>query len=402
MFDVKRTGAILIGVWLALVACSPGPSPASTQAPGADPPATTAPRQAATLLPEESPPFSTFGWSTDFSKHSVPYDEILSGGPPKDGIPAIDHPKFEAVAAADAWLENREPVMSFQLGNDARAYPLQILIWHEIVNDVVAGRPVVITFCPLCNTAIAFDRTLDGVVYDFGTTGKLRFSDLVMYDRQTESWWQQITGEAIVGELTGQRLALLPASIVSWADFKAAFPQGQVLSADTGFIRDYGRNPYGGYDDVNAPPFLYAGPDYSGQLPPKERVVAFTLGEVAAAYPFSVLEKLPAINDTVNGMALVVFWKPGTSSALDTASIPAGRDIGATGVFRREVNGQTLTFSPEGDNFKDAETGSTWNILGQAIAGPRIGTQLEAIVHGNHFWFSWVVFRPDTIVYQAP
>ncbi|MGH2403427.1 MAG: DUF3179 domain-containing (seleno)protein, partial [bacterium] len=190
----------------------------------------------------ESVPFNTLGWKTDFTKHSVPLSQITSGGPPKDGIPAIDKPVFETVADAGKWLKAKEPVIFFESNGDVRAYPLQILIWHEIVNDTVGGQPVTVTFCPLCNTAIAFDRRLDGRVLDFGTTGMLRFSDLVMYDRQTESWWQQITGEAIVGVLTGKQLKFLPAQIVAWETFARTFPAGKVLSRNTGHVRPYGQN----------------------------------------------------------------------------------------------------------------------------------------------------------------
>ena len=130
---------------------------------------------------------SARGWETDFSRHTVPYGEILSGGPPRDGIPPIDDPRFTTPEDASKWLGDQEPVIAFELNDDARAYPLQILTWHEIVNDVVGGVPVSATFCPLCNAAIVFDRRLDGVVYDFGTSGKLRKSDLIMWDRQTES-----------------------------------------------------------------------------------------------------------------------------------------------------------------------------------------------------------------------
>ena len=198
---------------------------------------------------------STSGWKTDFSLHSVPYSGILSGGPPRDGIPPLDDPKFTTFGDADGWLDGEEPVIAIEIDGDARAYPLQILIWHEIVNDVVGGVPVSVTFCPLCNSAIVFDRRLNGVVYDFGTSGNLRNSDLIMWDRQTESWWQQFTGQAIVGELTGRTLTFLPASIISWGDFKAANPEGEVLSRDTGFRRTYGLNPYAGYDRANNPPF---------------------------------------------------------------------------------------------------------------------------------------------------
>jgi hypothetical protein len=212
----------------------------------------SADRPAAALGPEDEPPAGAEAeFATDFAMHSVPYSEILSGGPPKDGIPAIDDPRFVRVEDADSWLEPKEPIILFQMGDDVRAYPIQIVMWHEIVNDTVGGVPVVVTFCPLCNTAIAFERTVEGRELTFGTTGRLRFSNLIMYDRQTESWWQQATGETIAGEFTGRRLDFRPASIVSWADFKSAHPDGKVLSRETGFSRSYGQNPYAGYDDVD-------------------------------------------------------------------------------------------------------------------------------------------------------
>jgi hypothetical protein len=163
---------------------------------------------------------------TDFGKRTVPLSEIESGGPPKDGIPAIDRPRFVAPAEAGRWLDPREPVIVFERGGEARAYPLQILMFHEIVNDVIGGVPVAVTFCPLCYASLVFDRRVDGVVLDFGTTGKLRKSDLVMYDRQTESWWQQFTGQGIVGRYAGTVLTQLPATIVAFDEFRRAFPRG--------------------------------------------------------------------------------------------------------------------------------------------------------------------------------
>ncbi len=327
-------------------------------------------------------------------------DEITSGGVPRDGIPPIDHPQFVAPSEADRWLADVEPVALFEMNGDARAYPLQILIWHEIVNDVVGGEPVAITFCPLCNTAIAFKRVLDGVVYDFGTTGKLRHSNLVMWDRQTQSWWQQITGEAIVGDLTGQKLTFLPASIVSWADFKTAFPQGQVLSRDTGYSRRYGFNPYIGYDDVGRSPFLFDGvPD--GRLPAMERVVAVTISDEDKAYPFSLLAKERAVEDTVGGQDIVVFWAPGTVSALGGRVIADSRDVGAAAVFDPHLEGRRLGFMFDNVAIRDLETGSTWNILGQAVDGPLAGKQLTPVIHANHFWFAWAAFKPGTAVYQG-
>jgi hypothetical protein len=237
-------------------------------------------------------------------------------------------------------------------------------------------------------------------VLDFGTTGNLRHSDLVMWDRQTESWWQQITGEAIVGELTGQRLQALPAPIVAFGDFKTAHTKGQVLSRETGHPRSYGRNPYVGYDDINSSPFLFDGKT-DGRLRPMERVATVSLNGEDAAYPFSQLEQRRVVHDRVGGKSIVILYAKGAASALDSASIAASRDIGATGVFEPVLDGRPLTFRVQGEAIRDAETGSTWSVLGQAAAGPLAGQRLTPVVHGNHFWFAWVVFKPQTRVWRA-
>jgi hypothetical protein len=372
-----------------------------TAAPGTTAPAAGFTPAACKLLPPETPPeFATVEFKTDFSKHCVHYDEIFSGGPPKDGIPALDAPRFVTVNEADAWLQPNEPVIYFQVGNDARAYPIQILIWHEIVNDSVGGVPVAVTFCPLCNTAIVYERTVDGRVLSFGTTGRLRFSNLLMYDRQTESWWQQVIGQAIIGQLTGTTLVARPAAILSWAIFKTAHPDGRVLSRDTGYDRPYGQNPYTGYDNVNQSPFLYTGPPIPGKLRPMARVLVVVLNGVAVVYPFDTLQKVHVINDTVGKTEVVALWVPGTSSPLDAGTIAGGRDVGSATVYMRVLNGRTLTFRFDGTHIVDKETGSTWDILGRAINGPLSGESLTPVVATNSFWFAWVVYRPDTRVYQ--
>jgi hypothetical protein len=358
-------------------------------------------QHAAALGPEDVPPEGAEAeFATDFAKHSVPYSEILSGGPPKDGIPAIDAPRFVGVGAADSWLEPKEPIVLFQIGDDIRAYPIQIVMWHEIVNDTVGGVPVVVTFCPLCNTAIAFERTVEGRELTFGTTGRLRFSNLIMYDRQTESWWQQATGEAIAGKFTGKRLNSRPASIVSWDDFRSAHPDGKVLSRETGFSRAYGQNPYAGYDDVDNSPFLYEGPKTPETLPPMARVITVDSGGEAVAYPYDILRQERLVNDTVGGKPVVVLWTPGTASALDEGAVAAGRDVGSAAVFSRTLDGRTLTFRSEGGRIVDEQTGSEWNALGRALEGALAGEQLERVVSIDHFWFSWAGFRPDTRVYK--
>ncbi len=343
---------------------------------------------------------NTRGWETDFSLHTVSYDSIKSGGPPRDGIPPIDAPTFVTFAEADGWLDPLEPIVSFEHEGDARAYPLQIMTWHEIVNDEVGGIPVVVTFCPLCNSAIVFHRELDGDIYTFGTTGKLRNSDLIMWDRQTETWWQQLTGEGIVGELAGRTLTFLPAAIISWSDFKSIYPEGKVLSKATGYLRSYGSNPYSGYDRVDQPPFLYDG-ELDDRLQPKERVLTVEIGETYAAFPFSVLEKELVVNHNVGGVDLAAFFKPGTRSALDSGIISSGRHIGATGLFRADLDGEKLTFKSDGGRFVDTGTNSVWNIRGQAVEGPLKGKTLTPVPHTNSFWFAVAAFRPDTEIYRG-
>jgi hypothetical protein len=394
--------SVLVLALLASACAPPAPAgPAPTPAPDARAAArSTAPPAPTQAAPTPNPDVSrlrvsTSGWKTDFTRRTVPLDEISSGGPPRDGIPPIDRPRFDSVTQADGWLKPQEPVVHLAVAGDARAYPLQILIWHEIVNDDVGGAPVVVTFCPLCNTAIAFDRRLEGRLLDFGTTGNLRHSDLVMWDRQTESWWQQITGEAIVGELAGARLRPLPAAIVSWDEFRRGSPGGRVLSRETGHRRDYGRNPYVGYDRIDQSPFLFQGKT-DGRLPPMERVVTVSLGGEDAAYPLSGLRERRVVADTVGGRPIVVFYRSGTTSALDAAAIADSRDVGATAVYSPVVEGRQLTFRPSDDAFVDAETGTRWSLLGRATAGPLAGKQLDPIVAGNHFWFAWAVFKPET------
>lgn len=358
--------------------------------------ATTA-ASAPALLPVQTPPAgATTEFSTDFSKSIVRFDEVLSGGPPKDGIPAIDAPKFISVAEADAWLKPNEPVALINVNGDARAYPVQVLTWHEIVNDAVGGVPLAVTYCPLCNTAIAFERTFDGRELDFGTTGRLRYSNLIMYDRQTETWWQQGTGQAIAGLYAGQRLTQRPMTLISWADFKAAHPDGQVLDRDTGFARSYGRNPYIGYDNPSTQPFLYQGPATPNLLPALARVFALNLNGDPVAFPYDALAQRRALTDVVGGEPVVVLWTPGTASALDAPLVADGRDVGAAASYSRVLDGQTLDFAVTGDAIVDAQTGSRWDGLGRAVDGPLKGKQLTEVVGANHFWFSWAAFHPTT------
>jgi hypothetical protein len=388
---ISRTVAMSVAGLLLLAACTQGAPapPAGAEADdsaGADTSAGGAPDAGDT----DELRVTTTGWATDFSRHEVALGEFISGGPGKDGIPAIDAPKFQPVAEVD-WLEDQEPVIAFGIGEEWRAYPIQILIWHEIVNDVVADRPVTVTFCPLCHTAIVFDRMVDGDVLDFGTTGNLRHSDLVMYDRQSESWWQQATGRGVVGHYTGTQLEFLPSQLISWAQFREHHPDGVVLSRDTGHVRDYGANPYAGYDQVDANPFLLDDSSLiDGRLSPKVRVVGVVVGDVSVAYPMPELAQVGVVNDTVGGEPIVVLWSSGTASGLGADTVAGGDEVGSAVVFSRDTDEEVLEFEPAGDGqMRDTATGSLWT-----------GTQLEAVPNDQPFWFAWVIFRPDTVIWQ--
>ena len=408
----KRAAALAVTVLVLATACTvtttatptltPIPTSDPTPTSGVEPAGPATPTEGSTGTPKEVGPLvaavapdpgyqqeldqsrvSTFGWETDFSRHTVPFLEI-SSIIRRDGIPPIDKPAFTTIDEANTWLADVEPVIALDINGQARAYPLQILTFHEIVNDTVGGVPVAATFCPLCNSAIVFDRRLGDRRFAFGVSGNLRSSDLIMWDRQTETWWQQFTGEAIVGELAGNQLTYIPASITSWADFKAAFPEGDVLSNDTGFDRPYGLNPYAGYDRADNPPFLFDG-ELDGRLLPKDHVVAVKVGGTDVAFPFRVLEVERVVNYSSGGQEVVVFFQPGTTSALGSALIVNSADIGSTGVFDPRLDGRKLTFSLNGDRIVDDETGSEWNVLGQAVNGELQGRRLNEVLHETTF-----------------
>jgi hypothetical protein len=273
---------------------------------------------------------------TDFSRTSIgDWSEIMSGGPPKDGIPAIDAPQF--LRAGDArGLKGREPVITVEIdGADPRAYPIRYLIWHEIVNDTVGGVPVAVTYCPLCNSGMTFDRRVRGRVLSFGVSGKLRHSDMVMYDRQTQSWWQQAVGRGIVGEMTGTELRQLPSWMESWDQFRARNPQGLVM-AEPAYDRSYGRNPYRGYDRSGSPFFFYTGETPPHGIPPLARVVR--VGD--RAWPLTRIREAGGLHEA----GLAISWEAGQASALDTGVISEGREVGTVRV--RDGQGRDVPHDP--------------------------------------------------------
>ncbi len=265
-----------------------------------------------------------FEWQrTDFRKTTIDFKEIIEGGQRRDGIPSIDKPQFKAVWEIKD-MGKKEPVISLNIKGDVRAYPVRILMYHEIVNDTVGGVPVAITYCPLCNAALVFERTFEGNVLDFGTTGKLRQSDMVMYDRQSQSWWQQFTGEGIVGKYAGKTLKAIPSRMESFTLFRTRYPKGRVLVPNNDRMRRYGKTPYMKYD-TSRWPFLFDG-NYDGPPKPLSRVVAVG----SEAWPLSLIRK----HKIVRSGDLVISWQKGQNSALDSRNIRRGRDVGNITVTR--------------------------------------------------------------------
>ncbi len=275
-------------------------------------------------LAAQVPPFWASEWpDTDFSKTSVDFADIISGGPPRDGIPALS--SVQVVPVSDVTFSEREPVLTVEIaGQIPRAYPIRYLTWHEIANDEIGGVPLAVTFCPLCNSGIVFDRRVGGQVLEFGVSGKLRNSDMIMFDRQSDSWWQQFTGEAIVGKMTGARLEKVVSWMESLGEFRARNPQGEVMAEPTGYARAYGANPYAGYD-TSTRPFLYRGENPPFGINPLARVVV--VGK--RAWPLERLRK----NGELQEAGLHIVWRAGMATALGTRRIADGRNIGSIRVY---------------------------------------------------------------------
>ena len=332
-----------------------------------------------------------------------PFD-IVSGGPPPDGIPPIDDPIFVTQEEAESFIADvDEAVVVVEVNGEAKAYPISILIWHEIVNDEIGGVPVTVTYCPLCNSALAFDRRLGDRVLDFGTSGSLYQSALVMYDRQTESLWAHFTGQGLVGHFAGAQLDLIPAQTLSIAQYAELHPDGLVLSTDTGWARNYGTNPYVGYDNEETEPIGgFISQPIDERLRSKRRVVGVVDEAGPIAITLSTLSETGVLAVDQDGRNLVLFHQSGLSSSLDDQAISNGADIGQTGVFIPVgPDGEALTFSTTGDGeWTDAETGSVWSINGLATDGPLAGERLTAVPHVDTFWFAWATYRPGTLLVE--
>lgn len=346
------------------------------------------------LAPPLIAQFAEGSWKTDTTKRRIELSELIKGGPPKDGIASIDRPRFIPADKVD-WLSGTEFVISITIEHQTRAYPLRILMWHELVNDQIGDTPTLVSYCPLCNSAIVFDRRLDGRVLEFGVSGMLRNSDMVMYDRQSDSLWQQITGEGIVGTYSGMNLRLLPSQMITFAEFTRTYPNGAVLSKETGFARDYGRNPYQGYE-FGSGPIMPVRQVRKTALRPMERLVVLRDGKGYRAYPMKLLAKRRVVETELNGERLVILYSPDGASPVDNRDMTKSRSVGSIGVFRTEIEGDRLKFQESKGLIEDRETGSRWNVSGLAVDGERKGQRLQPVAHGVYFTFAWLAFEPDT------
>lgn len=317
---------------------------------------------------------------TNGLKHLIPLDKIKSGGPPKDGIPSIDHPKFSGIEISQ-FVSDSDIVIGLEINGDSRAYPLFILVWHEIVNDNVGDVPVAVTYCPLCYTNQVFHRVINGTEVEFGTSGKLYNSNLVMYDRWTESYWSQGLGIAVTGELTGMHLSTIPFDVITWGDWKKLHPDTLVLTTDTGHLRSYATDPYGDY--YTNPKIIFPVDNDDPRMHPKEIILGFHEKEIYKAYKQNDIEAHKIINDNVGDKSLMLVSLFSQNSR----------------AFDRNLDGNVLEFEFIDNKIKDTKTQSEWNYDGIAISGILEGTQLERMSMAPGFWFEWVAFHPQTEVW---
>ncbi len=321
---------------------------------------------------------------TDGIRHNIPLDQIVSAGVVKDGIPSIDSPKYESVRAADLYLDNDGLGLVVEVAGRARFYPFQILVWHEIVNDVFQGKKLAVTYSPLTFSGVVFERELLDQVFEFGTSGKLFNSNLLMQDRTSDSLWSQSLGKAVVGPLSGTSLVTHPSKTITWTSFKNNYGFGEVLSRNTGEVRDYTRNPYGNYLTDNTLLFPVEPKDSRFEM----KKVVFGLEKENGSFAFAQddIQKTRMINQSVGDKQILVLWD---------------EELGTAKAFTSEIDGHKLEFSLKDGKLTD-EGGSVWTGSGLATAGSSKGFRLKEIPLTNTFWFSWASSHPETQVYQLP
>ena len=309
------------------------------------------PRETARAMSEAS--ISPDAWRTDFSRVTADLSDAVVVASGRGAIPVITEPRYETTEQADAWISDNEPVLAAFAGDEARAYPIRLLLLNEAVNDWLGGSPLLATYCPRCNSAAVFERNAGTLTLEFGAASALRSENRVLFDETTESWWQQATGRAIAGEFAGLRLRPAESALISWSDFKRAYPGGTVLSQSSGFDLDYEFNPYFNIDFTQPPPSTG---EVDRRLPLRARVLGLVSDDDALAVPFSELFFSGVVNVQVDGAPVAVFWQRGTASPLSSADVAQGRDVGAAVAFDARSGDRTLTFRSERGVFTDEQT----------------------------------------------
>lgn len=353
-----------------------------------------------------NPRNTEYNWDTDTTNRTIKLSEITLVLP-RNAFPRIDFPDFINKEEGLKSFYKYEPVISITINDEAKAYPLNMLTMHEMSNDSLGGIPILPTYCPLCNSSVVYDRRLNhnGKEYllEFEVSGMLRNSDMVMADKQTESWWQQLTGTGLVGELAGAELEVIPSLVISVEEFFLRYPEGKILSTETGTESQerYGTNPYNNYDSDTNKPYerFYDHTRLDTRLPAMERIIDVEGSNGYKIYPFSIIAKEGVINDSYDGKNIVIFYKEGTVSVLDNKEISKSKAIGSATVFSSELNGQLLTFEKISTKIIDKETGSVWDITGRCIEGQLKEKELIPESHSNHFAFAWLSFHPESIIY---
>jgi len=352
---------------------------------------------------QKNPRGIELNWKTDLSQYTISPDEFTALMPP-DRIPPIDSPVFWDKKQAAVNYFDHEPVVAVEINGKAKAYPLTVLTFHEIVNDSIGNVCYTVTYCPLCNSSPVYNRKLehkgDKYLLDFGVSGMLRNSNLVLYDRQTQSWWQQLTGRAEVGQLHGAELEIIPSYIISAKEFFESFPEGKILSTETGVEREYGSNPYENYDSKEIPPERFFPHEVDKRLPAMERIINIQINGKHKIYPQNIIEEKTVINDRFQNQAITIFHSSKTVSILDKKDIKESKKIGSTTVFDPVIGGKSYTFKSENTYFTDLQTGSSWDIAGKCIKGELKGEKLRVIPYGVHFAFAWLAFYPETKIYE--
>jgi len=339
------------------------------------------------------------GW-TSAQQCLIPQDQIVSGGPGKDGIPALTNPPVVTAGEGDAFLQADDLVLGVVVNSEARAYPHGILWWHEIVNDVLGGKPILVTFCPLTGSGIVYDPEIDGRVLNFGTSGLLFDNNLILFDRTTDSLWSQMRLEGICGSFQGTRPQLLPVVQATWAGWKSLHPETTVLSFNTGFRRNYDVYPYGSYDQIGNEQLLFPQSFIDRRLPMKETVLGIVHEGLARAYSMSRMAASGprlALNDVVNGLPILVAFDASSSMAIpfDRRRMSAdGTEVLETLELDVVEDGAPLL------RLRDRQTGSIWNLTGEAVEGPLQGERLRQIETYSAFWFAWAAFNRDSEIHD--